>query len=124
MFVNDLTPTWLAAVPDLDARLQADPPAWVVEIACGTGWASIALAQAYRKVRVDGVDLDEASIRRATSNAASACSWSAWLVGRFSVPAGAAVQPVQQAEQTGLMLVVTQSVNPVDLGVHESRTRL
>jgi hypothetical protein len=46
MFVNDLTTTWLPAVPDLDARLQADPPAWVVEVACGAGWASIALAQA------------------------------------------------------------------------------
>jgi len=45
MFVNDLTATWLPAVPDLDARLQADPPAWVVEIACGAGWSSIALAQ-------------------------------------------------------------------------------
>jgi hypothetical protein len=78
----------------------------------------------YRKVRVDGFDLDEASIRRATNNAAAACSWSAWLVGRFSVPAGAAVQPVQQAEQTGLTLVVTQSVTTIDLGVRESRTWL
>ncbi|MCA1700620.1 MAG: methyltransferase domain-containing protein [Actinobacteria bacterium] len=71
MFINDLAATWLPAVPDLHARLQADPPARVAEIACGAGWASIALAQAYPKVRVDGFDIDEASIQRATRNAAA-----------------------------------------------------
>ena len=71
MFANDLAATWLPAVPDLHARLRADPPARVAEIACGAGWASIALAHAYPKVRVDGFDIDAASIRRATRNATS-----------------------------------------------------
>lgn len=72
MFANDLASSWLPAVPDLHARLQADPPARVADIACGSGWASISLAQAYPKVLVDGFDLDEASILRATRNAAEA----------------------------------------------------
>jgi 2-polyprenyl-3-methyl-5-hydroxy-6-metoxy-1,4-benzoquinol methylase len=72
MFVNDLATSWLPAVPELHARLRADPPARVAEIACGAGWASIALAQAYPTVRVDGFDRDAASIERATRNAADA----------------------------------------------------
>ncbi|MGH3992631.1 MAG: class I SAM-dependent methyltransferase, partial [Pseudonocardiaceae bacterium] len=72
MFVNDLAANWLPAVPDLHARLQADPPARVADIACGAGWASIALAQGYPKVIVDGFDLDEESIRRAKRNATEA----------------------------------------------------
>lgn len=72
MFVNDLAAHWIPAVPDLQVRLQADPPARVADIACGAGWASIALAQGYPKVLVDGFDLDEESIRRAERNAAEA----------------------------------------------------
>ncbi|MGH3799059.1 MAG: class I SAM-dependent methyltransferase [Pseudonocardiaceae bacterium] len=72
MFVNDLATHWLPAVPDLHARLGTDPPARVADIACGAGWASIALAQGYPKARVDGFDLDAASIRRAKRNAAAA----------------------------------------------------
>jgi SAM-dependent methyltransferase len=72
MFVNDLATSWLPAIPELHDRLQADPPARVAEVACGAGWASIALATAYSKVRVDGFDLDAASIERAAGNAAAA----------------------------------------------------
>ncbi len=72
MFVNDLAAHWIPAVPDLHVRLQADPPARVADIACGAGWASIALAEGYPKVLVDGFDLDEESIRRAKRNAAAA----------------------------------------------------
>ncbi len=72
MFVNDLAEHWIPAVPQLHSRLHSDPPARVADIACGGGWASIALAQRYPKVRVDGFDLDEASIRRAKRNATAA----------------------------------------------------
>jgi hypothetical protein len=44
MFVNDLAAHWLPAVPHLHARLQADPPARIADIARGAGWALIALA--------------------------------------------------------------------------------
>ena len=61
-FVNLLGAQWLPAIPDLHARLQADPPARVADIACGTGWSSLALARAYPKVVIDGFDSDAASI--------------------------------------------------------------
>ena len=41
-------------------------------MACGAGWASIALATVYPKVRVDGFDLDAVSIGSADRNAAAA----------------------------------------------------
>ena len=69
MFVNLLGSEWLPAIPDVHARLQTDPPARVADIACGTGWSSIAIARAYPKVRVDGFDSDEASIELAKKNA-------------------------------------------------------
>jgi 2-polyprenyl-3-methyl-5-hydroxy-6-metoxy-1,4-benzoquinol methylase len=61
-FVNLLGTQWLPAIPDLHARLQADPPARVADMACGTGWSSLAMARAYPKVVIDGFDSDEASI--------------------------------------------------------------
>ncbi|MGB8961022.1 MAG: methyltransferase domain-containing protein [Pseudonocardiaceae bacterium] len=68
MFVNLLGSEWLPAIADVDARLRADPPARVADVACGTGFASLAIAQAYPKVRVDGIDLDDASIALARGN--------------------------------------------------------
>jgi 2-polyprenyl-3-methyl-5-hydroxy-6-metoxy-1,4-benzoquinol methylase len=72
MFLNQLGSQWLPAMPDVDRRLRADPPAKVADVGCGTGWSSIAIAKAYPKVRVDGFDLDEASIASARENAAKA----------------------------------------------------
>jgi 2-polyprenyl-3-methyl-5-hydroxy-6-metoxy-1,4-benzoquinol methylase len=57
-------------VPDLDARLRAEPAARVADVACGTGWSSLAIARAYPKVQVDGFDLDDESIRLAQANLA------------------------------------------------------
>jgi 2-polyprenyl-3-methyl-5-hydroxy-6-metoxy-1,4-benzoquinol methylase len=68
-FVNSLS-AWLVAVPDLDARLRAEPAARVADVACGTGWSSLAIARAYPKVQVDGFDLDDESIRLAQANLA------------------------------------------------------
>jgi len=72
MFLNLLGQEWLPKVPDVHARLQADPPARVADIGCGTGWSSIALARAYPKVQVDGLDLDAPSIDIARANTAQA----------------------------------------------------
>jgi 2-polyprenyl-3-methyl-5-hydroxy-6-metoxy-1,4-benzoquinol methylase len=69
MFINLMGSEWLPALPDVHARLQADPPARVADIGCGTGWSSIAIARAYPKARVDGFDVDEESIAEAESNA-------------------------------------------------------
>lgn len=68
-FVNLLAKVWLPAIPEVDRRLHADPPARVADIACGTGWSSIAMAKAYPKITVDGFDLDEAAIEQAKKNA-------------------------------------------------------
>jgi 2-polyprenyl-3-methyl-5-hydroxy-6-metoxy-1,4-benzoquinol methylase len=53
---------YLPSIPDVHSRLQADPPARVVDVACGVGWASIAIARAYPRVRIDGFDPDKHSI--------------------------------------------------------------
>jgi 2-polyprenyl-3-methyl-5-hydroxy-6-metoxy-1,4-benzoquinol methylase len=69
IFLHLLGKAWLPAIEDVHARLGADPPARVADIACGAGWSSIAIAQAYPNVRVDGFDLDEPSIELARANA-------------------------------------------------------
>ena len=65
MFDAQLGSEWLPGIPDVHARLQADPPARVADVACGEGFSSMAIAGAYPKVRVDGIDSDEASIAAA-----------------------------------------------------------
>jgi len=72
MYLNLLGKVWLPAIPEVHARLQADPAAHVADIACGYGWSSFALAQAYPKVQVDGFDSDEDSITAASTAAAEA----------------------------------------------------
>jgi SAM-dependent methyltransferase len=57
-----LTRRWLPAVPALHARLQGHPPARIADVACGHGHSTLAIACAYPKVLVDGIDLDAASI--------------------------------------------------------------
>jgi 2-polyprenyl-3-methyl-5-hydroxy-6-metoxy-1,4-benzoquinol methylase len=69
MFINLLGSQWLPSIPDVHRRLMADPRARVADIACGTGWSSIAIARAYPKARVDGFDSDEQSIEMARENA-------------------------------------------------------
>jgi SAM-dependent methyltransferase len=71
MFVNQLAQEWLPAIPDVHERLRSDPPARVADIACGTGWSSIAIARAYAGVRVDGIDSDAPSIASARELAAA-----------------------------------------------------
>jgi SAM-dependent methyltransferase len=70
MFDQLLASEWLGAVPSLKERLTSDPPARVADIACGEGRSSLAIARGYPKVTVDGLDLDEASIRKAEANLA------------------------------------------------------
>ncbi len=72
IFLNLLGKEWLPAIPDVDARLRADPPARVADVACGTGWSSIAMAQAYPKITVDGFDLDPDVIEPARQHAEDA----------------------------------------------------
>jgi 2-polyprenyl-3-methyl-5-hydroxy-6-metoxy-1,4-benzoquinol methylase len=71
-FRHLLAQEWLPALPDVHARLQADPPARVADVGMGLGLSSIAIARAYPKARVDGFDLDEASVAAARANAEAA----------------------------------------------------
>jgi SAM-dependent methyltransferase len=68
MFESLLGSEWLPAIPDVHERLRADPPARVADVACGQGYSTMAIARAYPKVSVDGIDLDEASIEAARRN--------------------------------------------------------
>jgi SAM-dependent methyltransferase len=70
-YVNLLGKEWLPSIPEVHGRLSADPPARVADIACGTGWSSIAMAKAYPKITVDGFDMDADAIDQATRNAAT-----------------------------------------------------
>jgi SAM-dependent methyltransferase len=73
MFLHQLATQWIPAMPDIQARLQrTDPPARVADLGCGSGWSSISLACGYPTARVDGIDLDEASIAEARRNAEQA----------------------------------------------------
>jgi 2-polyprenyl-3-methyl-5-hydroxy-6-metoxy-1,4-benzoquinol methylase len=65
LFDNLLAAEWFPALPAIHHRLLADPPARVADIACGVGRSSLAIARAYPKVTVDGIDLDPASIEQA-----------------------------------------------------------
>jgi SAM-dependent methyltransferase len=72
MFLHELASSWLPALPDLDRRLRATPPARVLDLGCGLGASSIALARAYLHAQVLGVDLDQASVTEARAQAAQA----------------------------------------------------
>jgi 2-polyprenyl-3-methyl-5-hydroxy-6-metoxy-1,4-benzoquinol methylase len=69
LFLNLLGTEWLPAIQAVDHRLRGEPPARVADIACGTGWSSIAMARAYPRITVDGFDLDADVVAAATRHA-------------------------------------------------------
>lgn len=71
MLLHQLAQEYIPAMPDIHARLQADPPARVADIGMGLGWSSIGLARTYPKIQIDGFDLDEYSVEQAAANAAT-----------------------------------------------------
>jgi 2-polyprenyl-3-methyl-5-hydroxy-6-metoxy-1,4-benzoquinol methylase len=133
-FTKQLAAEWLPAMPDVHARLaQVQPPARVADFGCGYGWSSIALAQAYPAIQVDGFDLDEASIERARANAQTnhvadrvhfhvRDAGDPALAGRYDLvtafetihdmsnPAGALATMHRLASQHGTVLVVDERV--------------
>ena len=72
LFLNLLGSRWLPAIPEVDRRLRAEPPARVADVACGTGWSSIAMARAYPTITVDGFDVDPDVVAAAVENAREA----------------------------------------------------
>jgi ubiquinone/menaquinone biosynthesis C-methylase UbiE len=71
-FTHLLGGEWLPGIPDVHARLGAQPPARVVDIGCGEGWSTIAVARAYPNAAIVGLDLDSPSIEAARVHAAEA----------------------------------------------------
>lgn len=71
-FARHLATEWMPALPDIHACLSGPDPSRIVEIGFGAGWSTIALAEAYPNAQIDGLDLDEASVRLAEKNAAEA----------------------------------------------------
>lgn len=69
MFVNQLAAERVPAVPEVEALLHA-PDARVADMGCGQGWSSVSMALGHPRVRVDGLDSDEASIRAGRALAA------------------------------------------------------
>jgi 2-polyprenyl-3-methyl-5-hydroxy-6-metoxy-1,4-benzoquinol methylase len=70
-FTHALPADWVAAMPDVVARLQAGD-ARVADIGCGQGWSTIAVARAHPHAEVVGIDADEPSIADARRHAAEA----------------------------------------------------
>lgn len=70
LFKHQLVQQWIAAMPDVEARLRDGGAA--VDIGCGTGLASITLATAFPKAHCFGYDPFGPSIERARANAAKA----------------------------------------------------
>jgi len=72
LFKHVLTTEWLPAIEDVHARLGSPGGAHVADVACGTGYSSIAIARAYPNAIVEGIDIDPESIERARANAREA----------------------------------------------------
>lgn len=70
-FLYQLGQEWLPAIPDVHERLQGED-ARIADLGCGAGWSSIGMANSYENARVDGFDLDRASIELARKNVAEA----------------------------------------------------
>jgi SAM-dependent methyltransferase len=70
MYEHLLVPVWLAAMPDVQAKLERG--VLVADIGCGHGRALIKLAQTYPRSRYVGYDVFAPSVARATANAQAA----------------------------------------------------
>jgi len=69
-FTQKLAPA-LAGVPELDAVLGR-PSARILDVGCGGGWSTLALARAYPDATVVGLDVDAPSIGAARAAAGAA----------------------------------------------------
>jgi len=66
-FSEELPGPWLEAMPDIRERLQRGGR--VADVGCGEGWSTLAIARAFPEAKVDGLDLDSASITDAQGHA-------------------------------------------------------
>jgi SAM-dependent methyltransferase len=71
-FTHELPREWLAAMPDVVARLRSAAAPRVADVGCGQGWSAIAIADAFPNALVDGYDADPGSIADARRHASQA----------------------------------------------------
>jgi 2-polyprenyl-3-methyl-5-hydroxy-6-metoxy-1,4-benzoquinol methylase len=69
MFVNELA-GWIDHLPDVAQRLRAGGS--VLDVGCGVGHSSTAIATSFPAVTVEGIDMDSASVVEARTAAAAA----------------------------------------------------
>ena len=69
MFVNEMA-GWINALPDVAGRLRSGGT--VLDVACGIGYSSEAMAGTFPRIRVEGIDMDTASIAEARALATRA----------------------------------------------------
>jgi 2-polyprenyl-3-methyl-5-hydroxy-6-metoxy-1,4-benzoquinol methylase len=69
VFIRTLPDDWLPAIPGVHERLSSEASSRVIDVGCGTGWSSIAMATAYPNATVDGFDPDVTSVELARANA-------------------------------------------------------
>jgi SAM-dependent methyltransferase len=72
MFQPETLRSWVATLPDVHRRLTDGSGAPVLDLGCGLGWSTIALAHAFPRARLTGIDLDAASVEQARRNASEA----------------------------------------------------
>ncbi|WP_052668579.1 class I SAM-dependent methyltransferase [Nitriliruptor alkaliphilus] len=70
-FDRDLA-AWIATMPDIDQRLRSGRRPAVLDLGCGVGRSTLALARAYPNAVIHGIDLDAASVEEARAAAAQA----------------------------------------------------
>jgi SAM-dependent methyltransferase len=62
VFTQELPTDWLAAMPDVVARLEGGEHPRVADVGCGQGFSTVAVARAFLGAHVDGLDADPASV--------------------------------------------------------------
>ncbi|NLG22713.1 MAG: class I SAM-dependent methyltransferase [Actinomycetales bacterium] len=67
LFLTSLAQDWVPRIPGAAAALAAGGA--VLDVGCGEGWSTIALALGFPEARVIGVDVDEASVLAAQAHA-------------------------------------------------------
>lgn len=71
LFQHTLAGNLRTHLPDIDARLT-DGGGHIADVACGYGWSSVALANAYPAAAVEAIDVDGPSVERARRHIAEA----------------------------------------------------
>jgi 2-polyprenyl-3-methyl-5-hydroxy-6-metoxy-1,4-benzoquinol methylase len=69
-FQQQLVDEWIPAMPAVSAALGRPSPR-LLDVGCGVGWSTIALAEGFPAATIDGIDSDEASIADARAHAAT-----------------------------------------------------